>query len=774
MAASTIPPNPLSIDLVAINNDERPVKNKSRTNYTVAYFYSAVREVVSDPRRKRTRDTQSQHCANDSPPPKTLAIRVAPLNPSQALYSPQSVFHALEHGDRVSMNPSAALSSRTVPSAALPSAHLSSSLQARSTRVSNHSQAFVPPLLKEKIEVNYDMNLVPKVKKNPDFLRKWRHISGAEARVEPGRDVRSFSHTPSTFSLPSLLQCDSPCDASCGGDSAQEPDACSEGMALASNSSDCSNSCTGTEKEESQSNGHCYSCLHPSYSSQQIAPFDPKFESESVIWAPKYTDWDDCIDEMEAVCTAAEWPKHRNRRKNKPDFKPPISRIYIKDRMLTDDPLCGYQIRHKTGGWLQGFVTMTTFTTWTHYFKWDTEHKANGIDRANPNGMLDNGSLAGDLEGQIRSGDPLGEGVVWPTIAEISLLGALGCGEYLLQMALDDIARKDCYDFVVLDATDTSRPFYEKFGFVRVGAVCKYGNEKDIVNASGDVEVVGYRHWTYPSETVQRLDVHGAPSCMMVRRIKRYNPESSCPGCGTKASPSFVDELSKFFVRDKPRIKPSGSSRRKRSLSGASSPTAKSAKTATTAANRVKPSGMTSSGRKSVAPSRLEQVEKLTKSKKSSVSRTSMNSNLPPAPPQDASLVKEKGKNGKPIELRKQKIPTVRSPRKHYFYNKVVTPKQGENTSSYKSKYYFVINYDPEAEELRLIPLYVKGVFKGKREGHLKWKATVLPRKGLDETTYLKSMDVITSSLSKWDIVKPAYAVTKCAGVQEESWDITG
>lgn len=115
-----------------------------------------------------------------------------------------------------------------------------------------------------------------------------------------------------------------------------------------------------------------------------------------------------------------------------------------------------------------------------------------------------------------------------------------------------------------------------------------------------------------------------------------------------------------------------------------------------------------------------------------------------------------------------------RSPKKLYFYNKVVTPKPGTDHSNavYKSKYYFVINYNIDTAEIRVIPLFLRGQFKGKREGRPKWKANVLPRcEKLNERNYLKTMDVITSPCSSWDIVE-SYAVTKCASVQEESWDV--
>ena len=43
-----------------------------------------------------------------------------------------------------------------------------------------------------------------------------------------------------------------------------------------------------------------------------------------------------------------------------------------------------------------------------------------------------------------------------------------------MQLAIEEMEAGDDYDFFVLQATDTSRTFYESLGFVRVGAVAKY------------------------------------------------------------------------------------------------------------------------------------------------------------------------------------------------------------------------------------------------------------------------------------------------------------
>lgn len=745
------------------NKDEKVNKMASkvghRKNHTVAFFYATVpassRVVSGSTPLSCTNDMgPTQHCSNDSvqshSPPEGLSIRAPEKEVIQSQSSPHSVTssHISEMKDR---------STNSSP------IHLQA-------QESGADQSNCAPRRKVKVEMSYDMNLVPMVRKNPLFLKIWRKItlSGVEVSASSSEDFesgrKSFPRLSSTFLMPNLVPCDGSCD-----ESAQEPDTVSED---AGHPASCDSSASSTNEKRAHIHvGPCHACLPESERDQ--APFGSDFES--VIWAPrKRADWEESIDEMVALCTAAAWHKHKTlpyRAKRKAEFHAPISRIYVKDRIHIDDPLRGYQIRHKIGGWLQGFIMMTDFTTWTHYFKWDSDHQANGIDRKNTLGLVDDGTLASELEEQFRSGDPLAEGVVWPTVAEISLVGALGCGEYLVQMALEDISRRGCYEYVVLEATETSRSFYEKFGFVRVGAVCKYGNEKDIKDANGEVQDVGYRHWSYAHMTEEGLNDIGAPSCMMARRIKKFDPESICSECGTKGTSSFVDQLGRYFVADKPSIKILGSIPRKRSMSGGfthSSRGRKKAKVMTPSSEPI-PSSVTFSGRRSKAPDRLEDSGyEITRPRRST--NTSLRSSSTLVTPEQVSGITNA--SHKDVILRKQIISSgYRCPMQVYYYNKIVTPKAGAKKSNYKSKYYFVLNYDTEEMTIRVIPLFVSGTFKGKREGRPKWKANVLPRDGLDEESYWKSMDVVTTSVSEWNIVK-AHAVTKCVSVQGESWDI--
>lgn len=324
----------------------------------------------------------------------------------------------------------------------------------------------------------------------------------------------------------------------------------------------------------------------------------PFVQDSSVIWSPtKRSEWEDSVSEMTAVCTSAAIRRlahglpplssslSNNTANNKntilnhgqslPSFVPPLSRDYIRDRLDIDDPLKGYQIRHKEGGWLQGFITFTQFTTWTYGFHWDSKHELCGIPVSNCDSTVpvdrdwtknvdSDGSLAHELEALPRSGEPGAGGIVFSNIAEIALLGGLGCGEYLLRMALDDIRAQKQFKYVALQATSQSIAFYERFGFVRVGAICQYGKPELNAQQQPHVEpaVVGYRHWTHANESKRSLEKHGGPSYMMCLKLPvRDESSSNCTNCGKVASPvSFIDKMLELKVDSKPRVDPLGAS----------------------------------------------------------------------------------------------------------------------------------------------------------------------------------------------------------------------
>ena len=54
-------------------------------------------------------------------------------------------------------------------------------------------------------------------------------------------------------------------------------------------------------------------------------------------------------------------------------------------------------------------------------------------------------------------------------------VGGLGCGGFLLQLALEEMEATGAYDYAVVQATESSAGFYDRMGFVRVGALARYG-----------------------------------------------------------------------------------------------------------------------------------------------------------------------------------------------------------------------------------------------------------------------------------------------------------
>jgi hypothetical protein len=133
----------------------------------------------------------------------------------------------------------------------------------------------------------------------------------------------------------------------------------------------------------------------------------------------------------------------------------PLSLEYLADRLDIDDPCFGFLVRTQEcpppaddnsndnanvnwkQGMLQGFVTVTTFTNWQATLTWDSLHKeaykfdppALTKQRLTGERKWDStGELAKEMQATVRCGDVWNEGIVWPRIAEISLLGGLGCG----------------------------------------------------------------------------------------------------------------------------------------------------------------------------------------------------------------------------------------------------------------------------------------------------------------------------------------------------------
>lgn len=234
----------------------------------------------------------------------------------------------------------------------------------------------------------------------------------------------------------------------------------------------------------------------PTYSFGDVPHCSKDLQHSSLQEVTTRENFIDAMAEMVLLCKEAMRRVPSDRLKDGKKSSKPLSLEYIADRLDVDDPLFGYIVRTSTKpsqgvsekwkeGMFQGFVTVTTFTNWQKTFRWDSLHdNAFSYDPLDLSSEMaagmrrydEDGSLAETLQNTVRCGDPWNEGIVWPRIAEISLLGGLGCGKALLSLVIEKLECMKAngnrnYDYVVLQATDNSVPFYESMGFVRIGAV---------------------------------------------------------------------------------------------------------------------------------------------------------------------------------------------------------------------------------------------------------------------------------------------------------------
>lgn len=102
--------------------------------------------------------------------------------------------------------------------------------------------------------------------------------------------------------------------------------------------------------------------------------------SGSVLLRPSTRrQWFVCLKELESLAQESLDRRAARLHLTTPNGLP---LVYIADRMDIDDPLWGYQVRCAKTGWLQGFITLTVFTTWTHYFEWNSLAPASGMAAA--------------------------------------------------------------------------------------------------------------------------------------------------------------------------------------------------------------------------------------------------------------------------------------------------------------------------------------------------------------------------------------------------------
>lgn len=202
-------------------------------------------------------------------------------------------------------------------------------------------------------------------------------------------------------------------------------------------------------------------------------------------------EWQVASGDLVRVCNEAARRRAVKEQPERTRYFKPLSDDYIQDRLFYDDPCFGFALRHKDSQTLQGFILATTWTVWQHTFRWTSVESPfafiSPMDRMNHS--HDGGRLAASLNQCRRSGDPRAEGIIWERICEVSLLGALGCGRWLLFKLFERLLEQESHDYVVLQATHSAVPFYERVGFVRIGTVARSRDNSHLPQ-------IAYRHWT--------------------------------------------------------------------------------------------------------------------------------------------------------------------------------------------------------------------------------------------------------------------------------------
>ena len=228
-------------------------------------------------------------------------------------------------------------------------------------------------------------------------------------------------------------------------------------------------------------------------------------------------EWLELCPKLATVCNEAARRSTLRRNNNAKRYEKPLSEVYMRERIEYDDPLEGFVVRTKAEPHhVQGFIIATRFTTWRKTFRWATDNPAALITPTDHRMHLTDRDceLTKELQQAVREGPDSAQGYKYPRICEISQLGGLGCGGPLLSRSLSELRQSQKYDYVVLQSTKIAIPFYEKHGFMRVGAVTRFNDVEGLPE-------VAYRHW---SEIVNGEAVEA--SYMMARRLKTTRGDS--------------------------------------------------------------------------------------------------------------------------------------------------------------------------------------------------------------------------------------------------------
>lgn len=180
----------------------------------------------------------------------------------------------------------------------------------------------------------------------------------------------------------------------------------------------------------------------PTYSFAHVPKATSDLQGSSLHYITNREHFHEAMAEMLLVCKEA---MRRRPDKQQTGTSKPLSLEYLADRLDIDDPCFGFLVRtneqigrHDKNwkkGMLQGFITLTIFTNWQKSFRWDSFNEAAyECDNEDMHISFDrkrdvDGRLSRGLQATVRCGDINLEGIVWPRIAEISLLGGLGCGK---------------------------------------------------------------------------------------------------------------------------------------------------------------------------------------------------------------------------------------------------------------------------------------------------------------------------------------------------------